>query len=102
MISFYEMFSEAYGGEAMKKSSVSEMHKQFKERCENVEDYEKSSCPRSHRTDENVEKVQNLVHSDRHLSIRGMVVQLNLDKEMVRQILSDNLGMMNVSAKMAP
>jgi hypothetical protein len=30
---------------------------------------------------ENVEKVRNLVHSDRRLSIRTMAVQLNLDKE---------------------
>jgi hypothetical protein len=39
--------------------------------------------PRSHRTDENAEDVWNLVHSDRCLSIRGMAMQLNLDKETV-------------------
>jgi len=45
-----------------------------------VED-ERSGHPRFHRTDENVEKVQNVVHSDKCLSIRAMTVQLNLDKE---------------------
>jgi hypothetical protein len=54
---------EAYGGETMTKSSVSEWHGQFKEGCENVEDDERSGHPRSYRTDENVEEVQNLVHS---------------------------------------
>jgi len=39
----------------MKKSSVLEWCKLFKEGCENMED-ERSGCPRSHRTDENVEK----------------------------------------------
>jgi hypothetical protein len=34
-----------------------------------VVDDDRSDCPRSHRTNENVEKVQNLVHSDRHSSI---------------------------------
>jgi hypothetical protein len=29
---------EAYGGEAMKKLSVYEWHKQFKEGCENMKD----------------------------------------------------------------
>jgi hypothetical protein len=38
----YGMFSEAYGGEAMKKSSVFEWQKLFKEDRENVEDDERS------------------------------------------------------------
>jgi hypothetical protein len=45
-----------------------------------------SGCPRSHRTDENVEKVQNLVHSDRHLDIRAMTVQPNLEKGTVKKV----------------
>jgi hypothetical protein len=48
-----------------------------------VEDNERSSYPRPHRTNKNVEKVQNVVHSDRHLSIRVIAVQLHLDKETV-------------------
>jgi hypothetical protein len=70
------MFCDAYGREATKKSSVSEWHKRFKQGRD-----ERSGLPRSHRTDENAEKVQNLVHSDRRLSIRAVAVQLNLDKE---------------------
>jgi hypothetical protein len=37
----------------------------------------------SHRTDENVEKVWNLVHLDRNFNVRAMTVQLNLDKLIV-------------------
>jgi hypothetical protein len=77
---------QAYGREALKKSSVFEWHEQFREGHENVEDDERSGCPRLHKTDEDVEKVQNLVHSDKHLSIRAMAVQLNLDKEMVKKV----------------
>jgi hypothetical protein len=36
------VLSEAYGKEGMKKSSVFEWHKWFKEGCENVEDDERS------------------------------------------------------------
>jgi hypothetical protein len=46
-----------------------------------VEDDGRSGCPRSHRTNKNVEKVQKLVQLDRHLSIRAMAVQLNFSKE---------------------
>jgi hypothetical protein len=42
----YSMFFEAYG-EAMKKSSVSEWHKWFRDDRENVEDEERSGRPRS-------------------------------------------------------
>jgi hypothetical protein len=48
-----------------------------------VEDDKRSGCSGSHKVDENVEK----------LCIRTIAVQLNLDKETVRKILSDNLGM---------
>jgi hypothetical protein len=80
------ILSEAYEGEAIRKSSTSEWHKWFKEDHENVEDDEGSGHPRSTRMDENVDKVWNILYSDRRLSIRTMVVQLHLDKETVRQI----------------
>jgi hypothetical protein len=44
------------------------------------DDDERSGRPRSYRTDEDVEKVRNLVHSYRRLSIRAVTMQLNLDK----------------------
>jgi hypothetical protein len=63
------VLSKAYGGEAMKKSNVFEWHKWFREGCKNMKDNERSGHIRSHRTNENVEKVQNLVHSDRQPSL---------------------------------
>jgi hypothetical protein len=50
------MLCEAYGGEAVKESSVFEWHKRFEDSCENVEDDDRSGHPRSHRTNENAEK----------------------------------------------
>jgi len=79
------VLSMAYGGEALKESNVFKWHKLFKEGCKKVEDDERSGCPRSYRTNENVEKVWNIVHSDRHSSIRAMAVQLNLDKVTVKE-----------------
>jgi hypothetical protein len=65
------------------KSIVFEWHKLLKEGRVNAEDDERIGYPGSYRTDENVEKVRNLVHSDRRLSIRAVAVQLHLDREMV-------------------
>jgi hypothetical protein len=82
------VLSEAYGGEAVKKSSAFEWYKRFKEGRENVENDEKSGRSRSRRTDENVGKVRNLMLSDRRLSIRVIAVKLNLDKETVERGLN--------------
>jgi hypothetical protein len=73
------VLSEAYGGEAMKNSSVFELHKRFEESLRNVEDA--LSHSRSQRIAENVEELWNLAHLDRLLSTRAVAVQLNLDKE---------------------
>jgi hypothetical protein len=80
------MLSEDYGGEAMKKSSVFiEWHKGFRDVRENVndDDDERSGRPKPRRTDESTERVWNLMHLGRCLSIRAMAMQLNLDKETV-------------------
>ena len=42
------------------------------------------------------------MRTDRRLTIRMMADQLGIDKELVRSILVDNLGMRKVCAKMVP
>jgi hypothetical protein len=48
-----QMLTEVYGADAMKKSSVFEWHKRFKEGREDVKYDEKTGRPKTHRTDEN-------------------------------------------------
>jgi transposase len=97
-----QMLTEAYGADAVKTSSVFEWHKRFEEGWEDVKDDERAGRPKTHRTDENAEKVRKLVRSDRRLSVRTMAEELNLDRETVRKILPEVLGMRKVSAKMVP
>jgi hypothetical protein len=42
-----------------------------------VENTERSGRPRTHRTDENVEKMRNMLRSGRRLSIRNVFLQQN-------------------------
>jgi DNA-directed RNA polymerase sigma subunit (sigma70/sigma32) len=58
-----------------------------------VEDDERPGCPVTMKTDENMDKVRTLVRNDRHLSIRMITEEINVDKETVRQILTENLKM---------
>jgi hypothetical protein len=52
----HAVISEAYGGEAVKKSKVFKWRKLFKKGRENVDDDERRGCARRHRTNENVGK----------------------------------------------
>jgi hypothetical protein len=49
-----QMLTEAHGADAVKKSSVFEWHKRFKEGREDVKDDERTGRLKTHQTDENV------------------------------------------------
>jgi ribosome-binding protein aMBF1 (putative translation factor) len=66
-----------------------------------IED-ERTARPKTHWTGENVEKVQKLARSDRRLSVQMMAQELNLDRETVTKILTEDLGMRKVLAKVVP
>jgi orotate phosphoribosyltransferase-like protein len=46
--------------------------------------------------DENVDKLRTLVRNDRRLSIGMMAKELNMDKETVREIVTESLKMKKV------
>jgi hypothetical protein len=54
------------------------------------------------KSDENVEKLRTLVRTDCHCGIRMITEEMNVEKDMVRQILTTNLNMKKVCAKMVP
>ncbi|KAM9767815.1 LOW QUALITY PROTEIN: protein GVQW3 [Dama dama] len=95
----HHLLKEAYGNEVMSRARVFDWHKRFKEGREDIRDDARSGRPVTHRTDENIKKVKDLVCSNRQLTVRMMAEELNLDKETVRLILKENLNMRKVSAK---
>jgi hypothetical protein len=72
---------------------VTEWHKRRSEGRQDVEDGERPAQPVTMKTDDSVEKVRTLVRRDRRLDIIMIAEELNMDKEMVRQILTTNLNM---------
>ncbi|XP_012783759.3 protein GVQW3 [Ochotona princeps] len=95
----HHLLQQAYGDEVMSRARVFDWHKRFKEGREDVRDDARSGRPVTHRTKENIQKVKDLVCSNRQLTVRMMAEELNLDKETVRLILKENLNMRKVSAK---
>jgi transposase len=78
------LLTVAYGEYTMKKSSVFQWHRRFKEGLEDVQDGPRSGQPKKPRADTYVDRVQILVRSDRRSGVRLIAEELNINKETVR------------------
>ena len=66
-----------------------------------MEDEPRAGRPSTSKTDDNVERVGSLVRSDRRLTLR-MISELNLNQFTIHQILTQDLDMKTMCAKMVP
>ena len=86
----------------MSRTRIFEWHKRFREGREDVKDDPKSGRPTTSRTNENVECVREKVCSDRRLIVRMIADELSMNSERVWRIITEDLGMRKVCAKMIP
>lgn len=98
----YEKLQRAYREHSLSRAQVFRWHKAFLEGREAVEDKPRSGRPSTSKTDKNVERVRVLVRSDRRLTLRLMSGELNLNRFTLHQILTQDLSMRKVCAKMVP
>ena len=96
------MLRDVYEDFSMSRTRVFKWHKRFVDGREDVEDDLKSGRPCTSTTDTNMKKVWQLVGSDHRLAIRVIANEVGMDKQTVRTILVDILGMQKVCAKMVP
>jgi len=61
---------QIYGDAALSRAQVFKWFKTFSEGWESVEDESRSGRPSTSRNDENVERIRDLVRSDRRLTVR--------------------------------
>ena len=94
-----ETLVQVYGDNAMKKTAVYKWVKRFSEGRESVTDEERSGRPT---TEENIAKVRQILRANRRMTVRSIAEQMNIDKETVREILTEDLDMRKVCAKMVP
>ena len=86
----------------MKKTAVYKWVKRFSEGRESVTDEERSGWPATSRTEENIAKIHQIVRENRRLTVKSIEEQVNIDREAVRKILTEDLDMRKVCAKMVP
>jgi hypothetical protein len=67
-----------------------------------VEDEPHSERPCTPKMDENVTKMRDLLRSDQHLTVRMTSSVLNLNRQTVHEILTFELGMQKICAKLVP
>jgi len=86
----------------VKKTAVYKWVKRFSEGREIVTDEERSGRPATSRTEENIAKVRQIVRENRRPTVRSIAEQVNIDREKVRKILTEDLDMRKVCAKIVP
>lgn len=88
-----KLLQQVYGDKTMSRTRVFEWHKRFKEGREDVEDNSRSGRPTTSRTELNVERVRQVVCNDRRVTIRTIASQLDMKKDSVWKIVTEDLGM---------
>ena len=84
---------QVYGDNAMKKTAVYKWLKRFSEGRESVTEEEKSGRPATSRTEVNIAEICQIVRENRRLTVRSIAEQVNIDRETVRKILTEDLDM---------
>lgn len=97
-----KMLQKAFGESALSKTRVYEWYRAFKDGRETVEDMPRSGRPSTSVTDDNVDKIKEIVAENCHVSLREMAHGLGMSHESVRTIVHEKLGMQRVAARLVP
>lgn len=73
-----EMLKRCYGDDTMARSKFYKWHKTFQEGREEVEDEHRPGRPLTSKTQENIEKIKELMLENRRLSIRDLLLRYHL------------------------
>lgn len=97
-----EMLRQAYGSDCLSRTSVFEWHSRFKSGRESVDDNWRSGRPVTSKTDDNVDKVRDVIHEDRRRTIRQISEMIGIGYGVCQEILTEDLNMRRVAAKFVP
>jgi hypothetical protein len=98
----YEMLQQAFGETALSRSKTSEWYSRFKNDRTSIDDDPHTGRPSTARTNETVDRVNAVLRGNRRLMIREIADKFNLTFGTCQAILTQDLGMRRVSAKLVP
>jgi len=97
-----ELINKAYGSAAMSRANVYRWYARFQDGREDTKDNAKSGRPSTARTDENVESVCRLLTEERRTTLQMIADRLNIGKETVHWIVTEDLGKRKICARFVP
>ncbi|GFT34863.1 HTH_48 domain-containing protein [Nephila pilipes] len=83
-------------------TQIKEWFNRFKDGRTSVESEQRSGRPQTTRSAANVERVRNLVTSDRRLTVREIAEEVGMSKDSAHAILREDFNMNRVAAKFVP
>lgn len=96
----FNLLKEIYGNECLSLARVFEWFKCFQDGREVVPDDSRPSRPFTSKTDDNIEKIGNLIRFDHQLNVRVIAETVRIEKESEWQMLHNNFNMQKACAKM--
>jgi len=98
-----QLLRTAYGDAAVLSSAqVFRWNKTFKDGRDSVEDEQRAWRPSTSRNENNVARVEAVLDRDRRLNVRLIAEELGLSKTDVHQIITEDLHMRKICAKLVP
>ena len=97
-----ELINKAYGSAVICRANVYRWYARFRDGREDVNDDARSGRPSTARTPENVESVRHLLTEDHRTTLQMTTDRLNIGKETVRRIVTEDLGKRKICARFVP
>ena len=97
-----KMMNPVYGDRLVKRSLFFKWVARFREGRTSTEDDERSGHPSTVRNDISVQKIEQAVNSNRHLTVRDVAEVTGINRETIRLTLTQELGISKRCAKIVP
>ncbi|GFX59504.1 protein GVQW3 [Trichonephila clavipes] len=101
-IETFYILQEAFIVDCISRSRSGKWHKAFKEGQEEVADEPRSGRPTTDRTEENVDRVREILRTNHRLIIQQIADTLHMSTFVVHGIVTEDLQMRKVCVKLVP
>lgn len=98
----FKMMKPVYKDDMVKRSAFLKWLARFREGRTSTKDDDRSGRPSTSRTDLSVQKVEEAINANRRLTVRDVAEVTGINRETVRLILTEDLGMTKLCAKVVP
>ncbi|UYV83579.1 hypothetical protein LAZ67_23001523 [Cordylochernes scorpioides] len=98
----FEMLNKAFPNDAPKRTTVFEWHSRFKAGRISIEDDPRQGRPKFQRTDENVQKITDLIKENPRTTLLELEQDTGISKTTVGRIVTEDLKLKKTPAKFIP